>query len=243
MDDHVVSKLENLFATGKPIGLPEIRDALRHSEEWWNVIFDIAGVVVLIGDTEGNILAVTPSVERIFGYTEEEFVEIGPARVTHPDDLQADLALFTELMEGKRDHYQLEKRYFRKDGSMLWGRLTVLLLRDSDSVPKFAIAMVQEITESKRAQEIEVELREARARRKQALELNDSVVQGLVVAKMALEAGLEDRAASSLLATLEQARSIVSDLLGDFESSQGLGPDTFVRSSPPDRPTPEGGAR
>lgn len=63
--------------------------------------------------------------------------------MTHPDDREIDLQLFGELVQGLRGFYQLEKRYFKKDRTLIWGRLTVVLLRDSGGKPCFAIALVE----------------------------------------------------------------------------------------------------
>jgi len=72
---------------------------------------------------------------------------------THPDDVQHNLELFREMMEGKRDSYQLEKRYICKDGSLLWAQVTASLERGPDGQPAFAISMIENITRRKAAEE------------------------------------------------------------------------------------------
>ena len=79
--------------------------------------------------------------------------------LTHPDDWEADLALFTELMAGKRNRYQKEKRYRHKQGHWLWVRLSVSLVRDAAGQPQFAICMVEDITQRKQAEEAAEEIR------------------------------------------------------------------------------------
>lgn len=217
-----VRRLEESHKAGRDVSLEDVQAALQESPEWWKVIFETAGIAMVVGSTEGQILAMAPSFETVFGYNEDEVRNIGGiTAMTHPDDLDKDLQLFGELITGVRNHYQLEKRYYRKDGSLMWGRLTVLLLRDSAGEPKFVVAMTQDITETVTAKQLSEQVRAATVRREQALELNDNIVQGLVVAKMALEGGLDQKALETLASTLEKARALVSDLLGDIDPISG----------------------
>lgn len=208
--------------SGEQIGIADFQEALGASNEWWRIIFEKAGLALAIGDTNGQVLAVSPSFEKVFGYSDEDIVDIGGiAAMTHPDDLPLDLELFGELIRGERDHYQLEKRYYHKDGRLIWGRLTVLMLRGDDAESTLIVAMAQDITETKEAQENEAAMKAASIRHEQALELNDNVVQGLVVAKMALEGGLDEKAKETLVATLEKARATVKELLAGMPESPG----------------------
>ena len=229
-DHEAVGRLEELQLSGRDISLEDVKVALSNSNEWWSVIFDRAGLALVVGTVDGQLLSVSPSFERIFGYSRDEIKDVGGiAAMTHPDDLPLDLELFGELVSGQRDHYQIAKRYHRKDGALLWGRLTVLLLRDAENEPRFVVAMMQDITESRRADELEQRMRTASIRRDQALELNDNIVQGLAVAKMALEGGFDEKAKETLESTLEKARAIVTDLLQDFGDS---GEFPLVRQGP-----------
>ena len=227
-----VRRLEESHKAGRDVSLEEVQAALQESGEWWRVIFETAGIAMVVGSTQGEVIAASPSLETVFGYSLEELRDVGGViAMTHPEDLQKDLELFGELVAGQRDHYQLEKRYFRKDGSLMWGRLTVLLLRGSDDQPKFVVAMTQDITESVTAKELSEQVKIASLRREQALELNDNIVQGLVVTKMALEGGMDEKAMETLVSTLEKARSLVSDLLGDLDP---MGGGSLVREGPAD---------
>jgi PAS domain S-box-containing protein len=227
-----VRRLDEIHRSGQEISIEDVQEALQESSQWWKVIFETAGIAMVVGSMNGSIVAASPSFEIVFGYTPEEIPDVAAvSRMTHPDDVTTDEQLFAELFDGTRDHYQLEKRYFRKDGSMMWGRLTVLLLCDPQGEPKFIVAMTQDITESVQAKELAEQVRAAALRREQALELNDNIVQGLVVAKMALEGGFDEKAQETLRSTLEKARSLVSDLLGDQDE---VGPGSLVREGPAD---------
>ena len=219
--DTLSSLLERRKA-GEKIGLADFQQALAASNEWWRIIFEKAGLALAIGDPSGEVLAMSPSFEKIFGYTDEEVVDIGGiAGMTHPDDLPLDYELFGELVRGERDHYQMEKRYYHKDGRLIWGRLTVLLLRGDDPESTLIVAMAQDITETKESQERDAAMKAASIRHEQALELNDNVVQGLVVAKMALEGGLDEKAKETLVDTLEKARATVKELLAGMPETPG----------------------
>ncbi len=128
-------------------------EALRESEARFRAVFEGAGIGVALVDLQVRVAAVNPALVEMLGYTQEELGRIGIEEITHPDDWAADAALYSELAAGKRNNYQLEKRYFHKNGQQVWGRLTVSLVRGAAGEPQFAISMVEDITERKRAEE------------------------------------------------------------------------------------------
>src|SRR6201982_2182560 len=87
------------------------------------------------------------------GYTEEELRAVSLLDVTHEDYREANWALITELMEGKRRQFQIEKQYRRKDGSLIWVSNNVSLVPGTDRVPRFIMALSEDITERKQAEE------------------------------------------------------------------------------------------
>jgi PAS domain S-box-containing protein len=87
------------------------------------------------------------------GYSGDELLVLPFSHYTHPEDRDLNLSLFTELLEGKRTHYQMEKRYVRPDGGIVWVHMTVSLLRDAGNNPEFVIAIVENITKRKQAEE------------------------------------------------------------------------------------------
>jgi PAS domain S-box-containing protein len=107
---------------------------------------------------EGRVLETNPAVERMLGYTHEELRGMHFRDFTHPEDVGQDLRLFEELVEGKRESYELEVRYLGQGGCTGWVRLTVSLVRRPDGEPQFALGMTEDITERKRAEQ---RLREA----------------------------------------------------------------------------------
>lgn len=123
----------------------------------YQTIFEGASIGILRVDPRGHMIEANPAMERMLGYTAAELAEMNFAQYTHPDDLPHNLVLFTELIEGKRDSFQLEKRCFRKDGELIWTQVTAALQRDIDGNPAFAISMFENITERKTAQDTMLE--------------------------------------------------------------------------------------
>lgn len=129
---------------------PRARD---HGRQRFQAVFDNAAIGIALVDMAGHPMESNPALERMLGYSaEEELTSMVFTDFTHPDDAAADWELFQELIQDRRDHYQMEKRYLRKDGEQVWGRLTVSLVRDEEGEPEYAIGMVEDITERKRAE-------------------------------------------------------------------------------------------
>jgi PAS domain S-box-containing protein len=94
--------------------------ALRKSEERWRSVFENSAIGVALTDLNGRFLATNHVYQTIVGYTEEELRALCFLDVTHEDYREANWALITELLEGKRRQFQIEKKYLRKDGSSIW---------------------------------------------------------------------------------------------------------------------------
>jgi two-component system, cell cycle sensor histidine kinase and response regulator CckA len=131
---------------------------LDNSDKRYQVIFQAAAIGIFQCTMDGRVAHCNPAAERMLGYTREELHGMHFRDFTHPDDVGLDLQLFQEMVEGRRDYYQIELRSVRKDGSHGWVRLTVSLVRRGDGTPEFAIGMTEDITEQKRAEQ---QLREA----------------------------------------------------------------------------------
>jgi PAS domain S-box-containing protein len=96
----------------------------------------------------------------MLGYSEKELRELSLVDITHEDYRDANSELITELLEGKRQYFEMEKRYRRKDGNLIWVRVHVSLVSGKQITPRFLLAIVDDITERKRAEEA---LRDAQA--------------------------------------------------------------------------------
>src|SRR5580700_3511629 len=128
-------------------------DALRKSEERWRSVFENSAIGVALTDLNGRFLATNHVYQTIVGYTEEELRALRFLDVTHEDYREANWALITELLEGKRRQFQIEKEYLHKDGSSIWVSNNVSLVPGTERVPRFIMALSEDITQRKRAEE------------------------------------------------------------------------------------------
>src|ERR1700687_5451074 len=127
--------------------------ALRKSEERWRSVFENSAIGVALSDLNGRFLATNHVFQAMVGYTEEELRAVSFPDLTHEDYRQANRALVTELVEGKRRQFQIEKEYRRKDGSLIWVSNNVSLVPGTERVPRFIMALSEDITQRKRAEE------------------------------------------------------------------------------------------
>ncbi|HET7691247.1 MAG TPA: PAS domain S-box protein, partial [Nocardioidaceae bacterium] len=127
--------------------------ALRESEERARLTFQHAPIGQALVELDGRWRQVNSALVRLTGYAEAELRGMTFRDITHPDDLEADLAQLDELVAGRIDSYQLEKRYFHASGAVVWVLLAVSLVRSEDRTPLYFVAQIQDITERKRQQE------------------------------------------------------------------------------------------
>lgn len=130
-----------------------IEEVLRESEERFRATFEQAAVGAAQVGIDGRWLRVNRRLCEIVGYSEDELRARTFQEITHPDDLEEDLELTRKMLAGELQTYTLEKRYIRKDGSGVWVNLTVSLVRDASGEPGYFIAVVEDISERKKAEE------------------------------------------------------------------------------------------
>src|SRR6202012_1758204 len=106
---------------------------------------------VAVETLQGQPLFVNPAFCSFIGFTEEELRSKHCVDFSPPEDAEKDWALFQQLRAGSIDRYQLDKRYFRRDGSLVWGRLNICLLKSCPC--PLVLAMVEDITDKKQAEE------------------------------------------------------------------------------------------
>ncbi len=133
--------------------LRETEEALRESEERFRGTFENAAVGIAHVDPEGRFLLVNDKLCEFVGYTREELLVTGFQDITHPEDLAASLDHFRSLMRGELPNFSLEKRYVRKDGSVVWGNVSLSIQHRSAGEPAYGIAILQDITELKKVEE------------------------------------------------------------------------------------------
>ncbi|WP_166397042.1 PAS domain S-box protein [Rubrobacter marinus] len=131
----------------------EAEEALRASEERFRATFAQAAVGMAHVGVDGRWLRVNRRLCEILGYGEEELLGLSFQDITHPDDLDADLAQVEALLAGEIETYSMEKRYLRKEGSVVWVELTVSMVREPLGGPGYFVSVVEDVTKRKRADE------------------------------------------------------------------------------------------
>ncbi|GAB4326119.1 MAG: hypothetical protein OHK0047_11380 [Leptolyngbyaceae cyanobacterium] len=143
---------------------------LRNSEERFRAAFEQAAVGMVQVDLEGRFTQMNQKFCDIVGYSESELMLKSFGEITHPDDLAADEANVGRLLAGEASTFVMEKRYFRKNGTIVWVNLSVSLVKNSAGEPQYFIAVVEDISSRKQAEQ---QLRAERLRLKLALEAAD----------------------------------------------------------------------
>ena len=134
-------------------------ERLRESEERFRGAFEFAAIGMALVAPDGHWLRVNRSMCRIVGYTAEEFLATDFQAITHPDDLGTDVAYVRQMLDGSLSHYDMEKRYFHKDGHIIWVLLSVSMVRDAADRPLYFVSQIQDITAQR---QLTVDLRLAR---------------------------------------------------------------------------------
>jgi PAS domain S-box-containing protein len=125
---------------------------LKETQARFQMIFEHAELGIALGDLDGRIIESNPALEHMLGYTKEELHNKAFRDFTHPDDLLIELPQVQDLISGKRGSYEVEKRYIRKDGQTIWVQLLGHLLRSDKGEPLMGVALVENITERKKAE-------------------------------------------------------------------------------------------
>jgi PAS domain S-box-containing protein len=123
------------------------------AKELFQYLFEQASLGIAVEDLEGKVLLANPALCSMLGYRRNELCGMNCCQFADPEDSQDDWALFQQLRAGAIDQYSLEKRYVRKDGVPLWGRLHVSLLKDIDGASPLVFAFVENITERRRTED------------------------------------------------------------------------------------------
>lgn len=125
----------------------------RESEARFRSAFDFAAIGMALVSTDGRWLQVNRSLCEILGYSEQELLARRIQDINHPDDIDADSGHIRRLLAGEINHYQIEKRYFHKQGHAVWALLSVSVVRNGQGDPLYFILQVHDITDRQREAE------------------------------------------------------------------------------------------
>src|SRR3954454_14638890 len=112
--------------------MSENEQVARAVEAMFRGVFASSPIGIALVSTEGRFLRVNPALCSMLDYDEAELLTLDFASVTHPDDIGRELHFIAEMLRGQRESYQLDKRCFRRDDTVVPTRLTVTLARDDD---------------------------------------------------------------------------------------------------------------
>jgi len=192
-------------------------------------------------DRDGKITTWNPAAVRLYGYETDEACGQHISLIVPPDRKGEEMEILARILAGEKiDHFETQR--VCKNGDRVDMSISVSPIHDKEGNIVEASVIARDITAQKRlAEQLEkARTREMTFRRKQALELNDQVVQGLVAAKLAFESGREDAALEAVVSTLERAKGVVTRLLDVYREEGGLEPGDLVLNGPKEPPSPEG---
>jgi diguanylate cyclase (GGDEF)-like protein/PAS domain S-box-containing protein len=122
---------------------------LHESEQRFFGAFQHAAIGMALIHPDGHFLRVNAACCQMLGYREDELLALDITTITHPDDLASDMELLNEMLSGKCDSYQLEKRNFHKDGRVVHIQLSVSVVRDEYRQPRYFVSQAQDISQRK----------------------------------------------------------------------------------------------
>jgi len=173
VENQVVLAIENMKSY-EEIGSLNVELARR--AERWQAVFENSAIGVALTDLNGRFLAANRAYQAMMGYTEAELQALTFLDITHEDHHESNRALLAELLEGRREQYQIEKQYRRKDGGLVWGSTHVSLVPGTESTPRFIMGLCEDITERKRAEEA---LQKSEQQNRSLLEINNAIITNL----------------------------------------------------------------
>ncbi len=177
--------------------------------------FDNAAVGIAHVGHDGSWLRINSRLCEIVGYERDELLTLTFQEITHPDDLNDDLELFEQLKAGEIGGYSLEKRYYRKDGAIIWVRLTTSSQKNASGEMEFCISVVEDITSEKEHQQhLDIMAGELQHRVKNTL----AMVQAIARMSLPEETAGKDAFLSRILA-LSRSHDL---LLADNWSGSGI---------------------
>jgi PAS domain S-box-containing protein len=152
-DDDINTSLTIAYQLALAIDRKRSEQALRESEQRLSLTYQHARVGIAESSLEGSFIEVNEELCRMLGYERQELLGLGISKVTHPEDLPGELELYSQLVNDAIPFYRIEKRFIRKDGSLVWGEVIRSIARHEDGKVKYAVGAVIDISERKQREE------------------------------------------------------------------------------------------
>ena len=130
----------------------QAEEALHASESLWQAVFEHAGIGMRLEDLNDRTIRTNAALQKMLGYSEQELKNMSSLDFTEPGFYNLDTEQFAALLNNKIDRYNYEKRYIRKDQTIIWGNLTLTAVRDSQGNLQMVVAMMEDITRRKQAE-------------------------------------------------------------------------------------------
>ncbi len=130
---------------------------LATSEETLRLAMENAPIGEALVGLDGRWLRINEALCDLLGYSRQDLLDIDFKAVTHPEDIGGDMALLDKVLSGEIASYNTEKRYLHRDGRVIWGLLSVSLVRKPDGAPDYFISQIQDITERREMERMKSE--------------------------------------------------------------------------------------
>ncbi|MBS9524544.1 PAS domain S-box protein [Litoribacter alkaliphilus] len=167
-------------------------------------IFDFSSAGIALLDLEGHWMEVNPKIPKMFGYSRWELLKMNFQKMTHPGDLDHCLELLDDLVEGKKDSFETEKRYYHRNGKVIWVVSSLTIVRKPNGEPNYFVAHFLDITEKK---QIELALQESEQRHQSLVTHNPDAVYSF---------DLEGRFISANVSTYKLVEKTAEELIGSL---------------------------
>lgn len=145
------------------------------SNDHYRILFKMAPISISIANLDDEIIEVNPQFSKFLGYSEDEVIGKPFSAFTHPDEKDESLKLHNEMVAGRIDHFSMDKRYLKKDGTWIWGHSVAVILPGSASSPDMVLAMQQDINDLKLAES------ELRSKESFLRSITDNLTEGVLV--------------------------------------------------------------
>ncbi|MEN8217217.1 MAG: PAS domain S-box protein, partial [Pseudomonadota bacterium] len=131
----------------------QVEKRIQKSEERFRKVFEEAPLGMVITTVESDIFTVNQTFCHMLGYTQQELMEMRVADITYPEDMPKSREQIAKMLTHERPSFQMDKRYVKKNGQLIWGNVTASCFYDEDNTPSYCLAMIEDITQRKQAEE------------------------------------------------------------------------------------------